>query len=179
MWKRHQRYFQLACLGSGMKWFRKDIDEYFKEAVNWWKKIILSTSKETFDFEIATNKFIGRCELFPAHHGWGWREKALDRHAYVTLNRKCLIVMILNLSIFFINVMITFVNIKMFIFQPFLLKNKNVLDHTIWRRFLSQLYNYITAITKIKMTITTTIALFSLTNTLNSLSNWMHSFRSC
>ena len=24
----------LACLGSGMKWFRKDIGEYLKEVVN-------------------------------------------------------------------------------------------------------------------------------------------------
>ena len=74
----------LACLGSGMKWFRKDIGEYLKKVANWWK-IILSTSKETFDFEIATNKFIGRCELCPAHHDWGWREKALDRYSYGTV----------------------------------------------------------------------------------------------
>ena len=48
----------------------------------------------------------------------------------------------------FISLTITFVNIKMFIFQPLLLKNKIFLTHTILRPFLSQLYNYIIAITK-------------------------------
>jgi len=113
VWKRHQRNFQLACLGSGMKWFRKDIGEYLKEVANWWKNKILSTSKETFDFEIATNKFIGRCELFPAHHDWGSREKYSND---------------IKSKHIFINLTITFVNIKMFIFQPLLLKNKNILD---------------------------------------------------
>ena len=41
---------------------------------------------------------------------------------------QCLIVMILKSKHIFINLTITFVNIKMFIFQPLLLKNKNILD---------------------------------------------------
>ena len=32
------------------------------------QKMVLSTSKAIFDFEIATDKFFGRYEVFSAHH---------------------------------------------------------------------------------------------------------------
>ena len=52
------------------------------------------------------------------------RIKALDRYSYGTvLNSNDI-----KSKHIFINLTITFVNIKMFIFQPLLLKNKNILD---------------------------------------------------